>query len=62
MPQLVYLLIYHAGNIVTNIASLGGAMCRAAQTPPRSAGLRAVTDWRGTKLQSSITLWRKLEE
>lgn len=59
MPQLACLLIYHAGNIVTNIASLGDAMCLAARILPRSAGLRAVTGWRGTKLQSSITLWRK---
>ncbi|KAK6451220.1 hypothetical protein FP744_10007471 [Trichoderma asperellum] len=45
------------GNIVTNIASPGGAMYLAARILPKSAGLRAVTDWRGTKLQSSITLW-----
>lgn len=60
MPRLARLLIYiHAGNIATNIASPGGAMCLAARILPRSAGLRAVTDWRGTKLQSSTTLWRK---
>jgi hypothetical protein len=59
MPRLAHLLIYHADNIATNIASLGGAMYLAARILPKSAGLRAVTDWRDIKLPLSITSWRK---
>ncbi|TFB07766.1 hypothetical protein CCMA1212_000571 [Trichoderma ghanense] len=47
--------IYHAGNIVTNIASLGGVTCLAVRILPRNADLRVVTGWSATRPQSSIT-------